>query len=547
MSTPTVANQPPPLVDYNPFRTDPVLPRALDLEGAVDATDAVDVFGAKVGSAEVIEWGRLANVNPPKLHTHDQYGNRIDQVEFHPAWHGLLDLAVTHGLHSLPWEPGAPAYAHTQRVASIYLSSQIEAGHFCPISMTTSVVPTLRTTDTVASEWLPRITTRSYDQRFTPANDKTGVLVGMGMTEKQGGSDVRANWSTAFAVNGGGPGTEYRITGHKWFMSAPMCDAFLVLAQAPGGLSCFLVPRWTPDGEVNTLRLMRLKDKVGNRSNASSEVEFDDTYGVLVGYEGRGIPTIIEMVNGTRLDCTMAGASLMRQAVAQAAWHVEYRHAFGSALMDKPLMQNVIADLEVETEVATLMMMRLAAAFDRAGDDPQEAAFKRIALPIAKYWVTKQTTPVVREAMECLGGNGYVEESVMPRLFRESPLNAIWEGSGNVIALDLLRAVVREPESVKAFFVELETYDSADADVATAVGRAKHAVHDATEPELEARITVELLAMAWAGALVVRYGDDDLLAAFVASRLRGDHGAQFGTLRSGLPITDLARRAVPRI
>ncbi|MEZ5174783.1 MAG: acyl-CoA dehydrogenase family protein [Acidimicrobiia bacterium] len=540
-----VVNQPPPLIDYNLFRIDPILEAAVKGEGAGASVEALDRFGAKVGTAEVIEWGTLANTNPPVLHTHDRYGNRIDQVEFHPAWHSLLDLAVTNGLHSLPWEDGSVDFAHTQRTAMMYLSSQIEAGHFCPISMTTSVVPSLRATDSVADTWLPRIATRSYDPRFLPSTDKQGILMGMGMTEKQGGSDVRSNTTEAIPAKTGGPGAEYRLTGHKWFTSAPMCDAFLVLAQAPGGLSCFLVPRWAPDGSVNAIRLMRLKDKVGNRSNASSEVEFEDTYGELVGYEGRGVATIIEMVNGTRLDCTMAAAALMRQSLTQAAWHVRYRHAFGSALIDKPLMQNVIADLEVETEVATLMMTRVAGAFDRSVMDPQEAAFKRIALPIAKYWVTKQATPVVREAMECLGGNGYVEESMMPRLFRESPLNAIWEGSGNVIALDLLRAATREPDSVKAFFVELETFDTADADVRAAVERAKDALYNATDPEAEARMIVEHLAMAWAGALIVRHGDTDLLDAFASSRLRGQHGSHFGTLSPDLALESLAQRAVP--
>lgn len=542
-----VHNQPPPLVDYNLFRTDPVLESAVVNEGAGSVTETLDLFGARVGTAEVIEWGYLANRNIPILHTHDQYGSRIDQVEFHPAWHSLMDLAITHGLHSLPWEGDASEFAHTTRIAQMYMSSQIEAGHFCPISMTTSVVPSLQMTESVADLWLPRITTRSYDPTFRPADKKSGVLLGMGMTEKQGGSDVRANTTEAFPVNGGGPGGEYRITGHKWFVSAPMCDAFLILAQAPDGLSCFLLPRWTPDGQVNTLRLMRLKDKVGNRSNASSEIEFEDTYGELVGYEGRGIPTIIEMVNGTRLDCTMAGASLMRQSLTQAAWHVKYRHAFGSALIDKPLMQNVIADLEVETEVATLMMMRLAVAFDRAAVDPQEAAFKRIALPIAKYWVTKQATPVVREAMECLGGNGYIEESMMPRLFRESPVNAIWEGSGNVIALDLLRAVTREPDSVKAFFVDLEEFDDANADVRAAVERAKDSLYNTSDPEAEARMMVELLAKAWAATLIVRHRDQDLLDAYTSSRLRGHHGSHFGTLATDLPIESLARRAIPAL
>lgn len=405
-ATHEVFNQPPPLVDYNLYLTDPILDAAVGREGAKASRDDLVLFGSVVGSAEVIDWGFQANTHDPVLRTHDRFGNRSDQVEFHPAWHLLMDLAVTNGLHSLPWEDRDDADGQVTRTALLYMSSQIEAGHFCPISMTTSVVPALLTTDSVAGDWLPRIMTRSYDQSFRPAAEKSGVLLGMGMTEKQGGSDVRANTTSATPWHGGGAGGKYSLTGHKWFTSAPMCDAFLILARAPGGLSCFLLPRWAPDGDVNSFHIQRLKNKLGNRSNASAEVEFDNAYAELVGEEGRGISTIIEMVNGTRLDCVIGSAALMRQAVAQAGWHVAHRDAFGGPLIDKPLMQNVVADLEIETETATLMTVRLAGAFDRAGGDPHEAAFKRIALPIAKYWVTKRATEVVREAMECLGGNG---------------------------------------------------------------------------------------------------------------------------------------------
>jgi putative acyl-CoA dehydrogenase len=542
-----VLNQPPPLEDYNLYLTDPVLDRAVASEGGKESRDTLVRFGERVGSAEVFEWGFLANTNDPVLKTHDRYGNRIDEVEFHPSWHSLMDLAVSNGLHSIPWEENTGESGQLTRTALLYMSSQVEAGHFCPISMTTAVVPALRATPSIANEWIPRILRRSYDPSFRPSPEKSGTLMGMGMTEKQGGSDVRSNTTTAAPRNSGGQGEEYSLTGHKWFTSAPMCDAFLVLAQAPGGLSCFLLPRWTPDGDLNGFQIQRLKDKLGNRSNASSEIEFIDAFALMLGDEGRGVQTIIEMVNGTRLDCVMGSVALMRQAVAQAGWHVAHRNAFGSLLIDKPLMQNVLADLEIETEAATLMMIRLAGAFDRAELDSDEAAFRRIALPIAKYWATKQTTAVVREAMECLGGNGYVEESILPRLFRESPLNAIWEGSGNVIALDFLRAANREPASIEAFFADLETNTAGNKTLGDAVTRARDAMSGVRDPEAEARRIVEAVALAWAGTLCARHEDEELLDAFVASRLSERHGAQFGTLDPGLPLDVLARRTVPQL
>jgi putative acyl-CoA dehydrogenase len=538
-----VLNQPPPLENYNLYLTDPVLDRAIAAESGKESRDLLVGFGERVGSAEVFEWGFQANTNDPVLRTHDRYGHRIDEIVFHPSWHSLMDLAISNGLHSLPWEDNNDDNGQVTRTALLYMSSQVEAGHFCPISMTTSVVPALRATEEVAAEWVPRIIRRSYDPSFRPAPSKSGTLMGMGMTEKQGGSDVRSNTTTATPLNGGGPGAEYSVTGHKWFTSAPMCDAFLVLAQAPGGLSCFLLPRWTPDEKLNGFQIQRLKDKLGNRSNASSEVEFNNAYAVLVGEEGRGVATIIEMVNGTRLDCVMGSTALMRQAVAQAGWHTAHREAFGSKLVDKPLMRNVLADLEIETETATLMMVRLAGAFDRAEFDQDEAAFRRIALPVAKYWVTKQTTAVVREAMECLGGNGYVEESIMPRLFRESPLNAIWEGSGNVIALDFIRAANREPAALEVFFAELRSH--ATGALSRAVEAAREALGTVTEPEAEARRIVEAIALAWAGTLCARHEDEELVGAFGASRVEERHGSQFGALSAGLPLESLAGRTVP--
>jgi len=542
-----VLNQPPPLEGYNLYQTDPVLDGAVAREGGKDARDDLIDFGGVAGSPEYYRWGFEANHNDPRLSTHDRFGHRVDMVEFHPAWHSLMETAVANGHHSLPWEQDPPDAAHVVRAALTYVSGQIESGHNCPISMTYSVVPALRTTPEIAEHWVPAIVSRSYDPSFRPAAEKGGLLLGMGMTEKQGGSDVRANTTRAEPLNGGGPGAGYRLTGHKWFTSAPMCDAFLVLARAPGGLSCFLLPRWAPDGQSNEFRIQRLKDKLGNRSNASAEVEFDGAWAVMVGEEGRGVPTIIEMVNGTRLDCVIGSAALMRQAVSQAAWHVSHRVAFGSKLIDKPLMQNVIADLEVEAEAATLMMIRLAGSFDRADSDPLEAAMKRIALPIAKFWVTKRTSETVREALECLGGNGYVEESLMPRLYRESPLNAIWEGSGNVIALDVLRAAGRSPDSLQMFMEELQSASGLDMRLDSAIESARSAIESATDLEFEARRIVEQLATTWAATLLARHGDETVFDVYARSRLQQDHGSLFGTLPADVATAKLIERAVPQL
>ncbi|MFZ0014662.1 MAG: acyl-CoA dehydrogenase family protein [Acidimicrobiia bacterium] len=543
--THVVLNQAPPLEGYNLFTSDPVLDQAVSREGAKGSRDILVEFGETAGSARYYRLGFDANRNEPRLVTHDRYGNRVDTVEFHPSWHELVETAVGNGHHSLPWEHDGGEAGQVTRAALTYMSGQIESGHNCPISMTYSAVPALRATPSVARDWVPKIVSRSYDPSFRPDTEKTGVLIGMGMTEKQGGSDVRANTTAARPLSGGGPGAEYAITGHKWFTSAPMCDAFLVLAQAPGGFSCFVLPRWTPEGALNGFRIQRLKDKLGNRSNASAEVEFEEAWARLVGEEGRGIATIIEMVNGTRLDCVIGSAALMRQAVTQAAWHAYHRFAFGSKLIDKPLMRNVIADLEVETEVATLMMVRLAGAFDRSDVDPTEAAIKRIALPIAKYWITKRTSEVVREALECLGGNGYVEESIMPRLYRESPLNAIWEGSGNVIALDVLRAAGRSPDSLQMFIGELESALDVDRHLDDAIGEARVAISQATNLELEARRIVEQLALAWSGVLIHHHGDDRLFEAFVVSRLAESHRGLYGALSASTPMDDVVTRAVP--
>lgn len=542
MSTHDVINQPPPLEDYNLFSSDETLRNALMREGAQWAGEDLEAFGARVGSGEVIEWGFSANAHPPVLRTHDRFGHRVDLVDYHPAWHSLMALSISQGLHSLPWED-TPGSGYVARAAGFYLISQIEQGHGCPISMTTSVIPSLRLQPDLAAEWQPAVTSRQYDQGFAPKEEKRGVLLGMALTEKQGGSDVRANTSDAAPINGGGPGGEYALTGHKWFCSAPMSDGFLVLAQSPGGLSCFLLPRWTPDGEVNAVTLQRLKDKLGNRSNASAEIEFEGAWGRMVGEEGRGVRTIIEMINHTRLDCTIGSAAIMRQAVTQAVHHACHRRAFGKDLIDQPLMQNVLADMIVEAEAATLLMMRLAGSFDRHEDDFEEA-FRRIATSVGKYWVCKRTPVLTGEALECLGGNGYVEESVMPRLYRESPVNSVWEGSGNVIALDVVRAIHRQPQSVEALLAEIELAAGIDSRFDAIVAELKSTLAAPEDIEGQARRLVERLALALQGSLLLRHGAPSLSEAFLSSRFDATWGRAYGTLPAGVdtkPIIDLAR------
>ncbi|MDH3250437.1 MAG: acyl-CoA dehydrogenase family protein [Acidimicrobiia bacterium] len=534
MSTHAVLNQPPPLGDVDLFASDPILAPGVREFDALWAEDRLSAFGRLSGSAETQDLAEAANRYEPQLRTHDRYGHRIDQVDFHPAWHELMDRAVTHRVHSLGWSEDRSG-SQVARTSLMYLDSQVEQGHGCPISMTASVVPSLRMAPELSARWEPRLLSTEYDPSFQPVNRKRGALMGMGMTEKQGGSDVRTNTTIAEPVSNG-----FLLTGHKWFTSAPMCDAFLVLAQAPSGLSCFFVPRFLDDGTPNTFRIQRLKEKLGNRSNASSEIEFADTHGWMVGEEGRGVPTIIEMVNGTRLDCITGSAALMRQSLTHAAWHVSHRTAFGRTLIDQPAMTNVIADLELEAEAATLMMLRVAAMFDRAADDEREASLRRVATPIAKYWVTKRTTAVVREAMECLGGNGYVEESPLPRWFRESPLNAIWEGSGNVIALDLLRAIHREPEAL-TYFAD-EALLGASTAAAGHLDTAREMIRTSDHPESDARRIVERLALAWASSLMARHTSHGDL--YDAGRLLEPHGL-FGTLPHTDDLRSIAEAAVP--
>lgn len=541
-----VSNQPPPLAGYDVFGTDVALQEGVQREQASWASDELHRVGVAAGSAECIAWGFAANANPPQLGAFDRYGNRVDEVEFHPAWHQLLGFAVEHGMHGTPWSEERPG-AHVARAAAFYLWSQVESGHGCPVSMTYASVPTLRRQPELARTWEPLTQTRIYDPGLRPLSDKSGVLLGMAMTERQGGSDVRANITVAVPENGGGPGAAYRLTGHKWFCSAPMCDAFLVLAQAPGGLSCFLMARVLPDGTRNAMHIARLKDKLGNKSNASSEIELEDALAFLVGEEGRGVRTIVEMVNCTRLDCVTGSAALMRQALAQATHHAAHRSAFSRRLVDQPLMANVLADLAVESEAATALMLRLAGAADRAEHDDHEARLRRIGTAVGKYWVCKRTPPMVAEALECLGGNGYVEESVMPRLLREAPVNSIWEGSGNVIALDVLRAAAKEPAVVDAFFDEVGEAAGADHRLDDHVSQLRKELSSGADLEGRARRVVQAMALALQGALLVRHAPSALADAFCASRLAGDGGQVFGTLPSGLDCTAIVDRARPAL
>jgi putative acyl-CoA dehydrogenase len=516
-----VENQAPPLRLYNLVAENRPLVEAVRREGAPWAEEALLALGEELGG-EPLEWGRLANEHPPVLRTHDRYGTRIDEVEFHPAWHALMQLGVESGVHAQSWRDPRPG-AHVARAAAFTALGQAEAGVGCPLSMTHAAVPALRASPELAAGWEPALTSLVYDPGLRPLAEKRGALCGMAMTERQGGSDVRANETEARWAGDG----EATLHGHKWFCSAPMCDAFLVLAQAPGGLSCFLVPRVVPDGTRNALEIDRLKDKLGNRSNASAEIRLAGAWAHLVGEEGRGVRTIIEMVVHTRLDCVLGSTALMRQAVAEATHHAAHRSAFGRLLADQPLMRNVLADLCVESEAATLTALRLARAFDE-GDD----SFRRIATAVAKYWVCKRAPAVVGEALECLGGNGFVEESGLPRLFRESPLNAIWEGASNVQAVDVLRALAREPETAEAFLAELEPADAA---------RVSAALADASEEG--ARRLVETMAVALQGTLLERHGAPAVAEAF---RAREGFGA-FGTLPAGLDVETIVERHRPQL
>ena len=536
--THVVTNQVPPLTDCNPA-TAPVLIEAMIREGGGWGLDEVTELGALSGGATAQRWGDLADRNVPVLHTHDRYGHRIDEIEYDPAYHELMRIAIGHGLHAAPWADDRPG-AHVVRAAKMGVWTP-EPGHVCPISMTYAVVPALRHNADLAEVYEPLLTSRAYDPELTIPSTKVGITAGMSMTEKQGGSDVRAG-TTAAVRNADGSSS---ITGHKWFTSAAMSDVFLVLAQTPGGLSCFLLPRVLPDGTRNRMFLQRLKNKLGNHANASSEVEYDGAVAWLVGEEGRGVSTIIEMVNLTRLDCTLGSATSMRQGLTRAIHHAQHRKAFGAYLIDQPLMRNVIADLAVEAEAATVVAMRMAGATDAVTrGDEREAMLRRIGLAAAKYWVCKRATPHAAEAMECLGGNGYAEESGMPRLYREAPLMGIWEGSGNVSALDTLRAMATRPECVEVLFDELSTTAGNDARLDAHVDRLKTGLTDLTTIEYRARKVAEDITGALQGSLLIRHGHPSVTEAFLATRMARDWGGAFGTLPTGLDLAPIIERAL---
>ncbi|HET8700666.1 MAG TPA: isovaleryl-CoA dehydrogenase [Nitrococcus sp.] len=538
LPTHQVTNQPPPLGDYQAFDTDRVLCEAVIREGAPWIGEYLRELGALTGSEYVMEQGFLANRQPPELVAFDRYGRRIDEVRYHPAYHELMRLAIRHGVHSIAWTRQGEG-GHVAHVAALYLLTQPEQGFCCPITMTHAVVPALRLEPGVARRWEPKILVPEYDSRCLPSSEKAGVTFGMAMTEKQGGSDVRANTTQAQALGGG----EYELTGHKWFCSAPMSDAFLTLAQTPAGLTCFLVPRWRPDGRRNPFFIQRLKDKLGNRSNASAEIEYQNTWARRVGEEGRGVRTIIEMVQQTRLDAASAPVGMMRQAFVQALHHARHRSAFGKPLLGQPLMRNLLADLALELEAGVALILRLARSFNRAQEDPEERLLGRVGTAVTKYWTNKRAPQFIYEAMECLGGNGYIEESILPRLYREAPVNSIWEGSGNVICLDVLRVMEREPQAIPAFLREVESGRGGHRRLDAAIDRLKQEFGERERIEQRARRITELMALTLQASLLVRYAPAVVADAFCESRLSEYAGRLYGTLAPEAGIDVILERA----
>lgn len=542
-NTHEVFNQTPPLVNYNAFEGDTALKEAVTREGAAWAIPQISAHGARTGSSEVIEWGYLANEFKPQFHSHDRLGNRIDLVKYHDGYHNMMRLALESGIHSTPWTDPKSG-AHVARAAMGILQGQIDAGHICPITMTFGAVPALKNTPSIANEWLPKILTKGYDPRNVPHMEKQALTIGMGMTEKQGGSDVRANTTRAYELGKEGSGEAYELIGHKWFTSAPMCDGFLMLAQSTGGLSCFLVPRWKPDGTKNPMQVQRLKNKMGNVSNASSEIELRGALGWMIGEEGRGVPTIIEMVGMTRFDCMMGSTASMRQGVAQAIHHAAHRSAFGDKLIHKPAMQNVLADLQLEVEGALAMTMRMARALDNPNNE-HEKMLLRLGLPAGKYWITKRNPNHAYEAMECIGGNGVMDDFMMARLYRDAPINAIWEGSGNVQALDMLRAMAKTPETVHVWIDELNKTQGENATLDQAVAKLKNELIDFREMEYRARHIVEQMALTMQSSLLIQAGNNTVADAFIQSRL-GAHGDRnYGTLPRGIDCQAIIDRGNP--
>ncbi|WP_289116752.1 isovaleryl-CoA dehydrogenase [uncultured Idiomarina sp.] len=542
-NTHEVENQPQPLENYNLYLADTALQSAVEREGASWAFSDLIAFGELAGQRESIERGFQANKYQPELRTHDRYGHRIDQVDFHPSYHQLMTTAIEHGLHASPWSDPKPG-AHVARAAKYYLHTQVEAAHGCPITMTFAAIPALRHQPNLLREWAPKIMARTYDPSNRPHTEKSAVTIGMAMTEKQGGSDVRRNTTRAYPIGQTGPGEAYELVGHKWFVSAPMCDAFLVLAQTDNGLSCFLVPRWRPDGSKNPLQIQQLKQKMGNAANASSETELRGALGWMVGEEGRGVRTIIEMVATTRYDCMIGSSSGMRQAAAQAIHHASNREAFGARLSEQPLMQNLLADLALESEAAMTYTMRIARAMDNQ-DNEHEKLLSRIATPIGKYWICKRTPTHAYEAMEVIGGSGVMENHIMPRLFRESPVNAIWEGSGNVQCLDILRAIEKQPDVLDAYFMELQKAQGANRHFDTFLNDIKSEFTDTNTLQYRGRIIADKMALGLQAALLLQHSTSDVADAFCLSRLASNGGSNYGTMPTGVNCAAIVERAAP--
>ncbi len=540
-----IQNQPLPLENYNAYDTDVALKESVTTFNPSAPERSLQSFGQRCGSREFIELGFQANQHKPELYTHDRYGRRVDEIRFHPAYHRLMQVSLEEGIHSYHWTSSDPG-AHVTRAAKSYLMNQIEAGHCCPITMTSAAIPTLKRQPEIYNEWAPKIMHCSYDPRNVSHLEKQAVTIGMAMTEKQGGSDVRQNSTKAFPIGKTGPGELYELVGHKYFVSAPMCDAFLVLAQTPSGVSCFLVPRWRPDGSKNPLQIQRLKNKMGNVSNASSETELRGALGWMIGAEGKGVSAILEMVAMTRFDCMIGSAGIMRQAVMQATHHCHQRVAFSKKLSEQPLMQNVLADMIIESEAALAASMRLAHALDASETNDAEKNLVRIGTAIGKYWVCKRVPSLAYEAMECIGGSGVMEDSIMPRLFRESPVNSIWEGSGNVQCLDMLRAMHRNPESLESFMAELNLASGRHTAFDRKVDALQRELSDPQDVEYRSRAIVENMGLCFQAATLLRFGNSAVAAAFCEARLKNENkGWVYGTLPREVDCRMLIERSTP--
>ena len=541
-----VENQSPVLENYNAYTTDDSLKEQVTRHAADWAVADLERFGAVCGAAETIELGFLANENKPAFFSHDRRGIRVDEVRFHPAYHELMRISMEEGIHSSHWTDPKPG-GHVARAAKSYLMNQLEAGHCCPITMTSAAIPTLKRQADLYTEWAPKILNCEYDSRNISHLEKSSVTIGMAMTEKQGGSDVRQNSTRAIAVGAEGPGQAYELIGHKYFVSAPMCDAFLVLAQTQSGVSCFLVPRWRPDGSKNPIQVQRLKNKMGNVSNASSETELRGALGWMVGEEGRGISAILEMVAMTRFDCMIGSAGLMRQSVLQATHHCQHRAAFGKQLIDQPLMQNVLTDMALESEAALAISMRIGRALDASEEQKQEKLLVRLGTAVGKYWICKRVPGVAYEAMECIGGSGVMEDCMMPRLFRESPVNSIWEGSGNVQCLDMLRALKKEPESLDVFFNELQGAVGEYSLYDNELSELRSCFKSLDDVEYRSRQVVEKMALCFQASSLIQYGNGQVADAFCKARLKNDNnGFVYGTLPRGIDCSAIIERALPR-